>query len=315
MKRGLLWLMVLLWACWPSNAQAEIEARFEVDNPSPLVGEPVHLTLIAQAGRDIVITRWPELQDQHWDILTVQAAEELVTRENDDGTITYQQTYAVLLWYPGEYGTPEATIGYQRIGQEETHEISVAPAFFSVPSVLDAQDLTLRPLKPQIWLPYVSPLLVLAGAAAVVVGGAVAYRLSRARRALLPQPTPVEDAQRYSPAQAALLELRRIQGQNLPVTTQFAAVADCLRVYLQRQFNVSAQDFTTEELIETLLYTRVIPDDIRLELERLLRQADLVKFARYEPGEQNARRYLNAAGRWVQAVDKSVGTLQESDSP
>ncbi len=312
MKLFLLILLYLAWAGQIIYAQAEVEARFTIDFGTPYIGEPVRLILSVETPQEIVITQWPDLQNTDWELFTVQAEGEMTSRTGEDGITVYQQEFTLRLWYPGEYSTPDVAVRYQRVGQEVEEEMPVAPAFFSVPSVLDEQDLSLRPLKPQAWLPYISPLLVLTSAIVIAAALGLSYRLYRSRQAAAHAIAISDNEVRsYSPAQAALVELKRIQQQNPAPAVMYAAIADCLRTYIQRQFNIPAQDFTTQELAEALLHEKPVPDDLRLEAKRVLEQADLVKFAPYEPTEQSAKRYLNTVGRWIQTADKVNDMLSE----
>src|SRR5690606_34331378 len=138
-----------------SLAQADVQAQFTLSNTTPLVGEPVDLTLTVIAPRDVEISEWPDF-DRDWEMFSVLESGDLQISEAAD-SITYTQVYRVTFWYPGEYSTPDISIGYVLPGTADSQQIEVAPAFLSIPSVLEGESLILRPLKPQIWLPYLSP--------------------------------------------------------------------------------------------------------------------------------------------------------------
>ncbi len=287
-----------------SLAQADVQAQFRLSNTTPLVGEPVDLTLTVIAPRDVDISAWPDF-DRDWEMFSVLESGDLQISEAAD-SITYTQVYQVTFWYPGEYSTPDIFIDYILPGAADSQQIEVAPAFLSIPSVLEGESLILRPLKPQIWLPYLSPLVIIgvvAGAVGLIFGG---YRWQKQR--LAQRPALDFDADLLasgSPAHVALSDLKRIYQAKLTPEQIFVEVADCLRVYIQAQFEVSTLDLTTDELIDALYHTRLpISADMQNELHRMLQQADLAKFARYQPNERNAKGYLNAAGKWIQTTDE-----------
>lgn len=291
MKRWLL-LCFLMLLIQPVKAQ-EAVARFSASSGSPLVGEPIELTLTATIPAGAIVISWPEFPTD-WPPFEVRNVSELSINNTD-----YQQKLSVILWIPGEYQTPETTITYQLAENMEAQTLVVEPTFFSVPSVLDQQDMNLRPFKAQISLPYISPLVVIAVAAGL---GAISFfgvrRLRTVRAATLKR--AIEEDGLGPAARAALAELRRIASQGLPPEQLYAEVADCLRTYIQEQMTIAARDMTTAELMDSLR----LPDSLQRELQRILEQADLVKFARYQPGGDTAQKYLEVVGRWVRAADQ-----------
>jgi hypothetical protein len=77
------------------------------------------------------------------------------------------------------------------------------------------------------------------------------------------------------------------------------AVSDTLRVYLEERFQFRAPDRTTEEFLVELQSTHHLTPDQKISLAEFLQNCDLVKFARFEPEEQNLRSLHEAALRLV----------------
>jgi hypothetical protein len=292
MRRWLL-LGFLIFLSQPVYAQLGGTARFSANVGAPLVGQPIDLTLIASVPSGAIMTSWPEFPED-WPPFEVRSVGELMISDTE-----YRQNLTVILWTPGEHQTPETAITYQIAENADVQTLIVEPAFFIVPSVLDGQDTALRPFKAQIALPYVSPLVLVAGAAGMSVLTIFAIRGWRMTRPVILKRTADEDG--LGPAaRAALAELRRIALQGLPPEQIYAAAADCLRTYILDQMTIPARDMTTAELMESLH----LPDALQRELQRLLEQADLVKFARYQPSGDAAQKYLDVAGKWVRAADQ-----------
>jgi hypothetical protein len=105
-------------------------------------------------------------------------------------------------------------------------------------------------------------------------------------------------------ARTALRELRDIAGRNFPVEQLYPAVANGLRTYAQSQFRIPALDLTTVELLQGL--PPHLPVSLQRELQRILEQADLVKFACYQPDAETARRYMDGVEKWVRVADQSI---------
>ena len=64
--------------------------------------------------------------------------------------------------------------------------------------------------------------------------------------------------------------------------------------YIAARWGVGAMEMTSDEIIETMRQEE-LPDKARMDLTAILRDADLVKFAKATPdGEQNEADYLKA---------------------
>ncbi len=67
------------------------------------------------------------------------------------------------------------------------------------------------------------------------------------------------------------------------------AVSDTARAYLEEQFNFHAPERTTEEFLRELGGTKLLLPKQKESLGDFLASCDLVKFAKYEPGENELR--------------------------
>lgn len=80
-------------------------------------------------------------------------------------------------------------------------------------------------------------------------------------------------------------------------------VSDTLRWYLEERFNFHAPERTTEEFLYELRGTDLLTPDQKESLMEFLNRCDLVKFARYEPGEPELRDLHHAAVRLVEETE------------
>jgi hypothetical protein len=200
--------------------------------------------------------------------------------------------------------TPDTFIQYQLTAGGETFNILADPTTVSIPSVIMNGDTALRPLKSPVSLPYLPPWLILV-ALAVLVGGIRLGGWLLARRGLLGSSASLgRDANvANAPRQRALAQLRNLRERQLSPALVYATVADCLRTYIQRQFNVNALDMTTDELMTTLQVQAIFAKRHERDLSRMLEYADLVKFADIEPGERTVKQLLDTAEKWVEGVE------------
>ncbi len=77
-------------------------------------------------------------------------------------------------------------------------------------------------------------------------------------------------------------------------------VSDTVRWYLEERFNFHAPERTTEEFLYELQQTDLLTPDQKESLGQFLQSCDLVKFAKYEPGEPELRALHASALRLVE---------------
>jgi hypothetical protein len=174
-----------------------------------------------------------------------------------------------------------------------------APADGSAPAPPEA-----APLKPALeaernWWPVMAAAVVLALAA---VAAFVLLRRLRARK-----PEPEEEVVPKKPLrpawELALEELDRIAAaqyvQRGELDRQYVEVTETLRRYLENRYGVPALECTTSDLNE-LLRRAPVGTETSARLLSLLREADLVKFAKAAPLPEDARATDGRARRLVE---------------
>jgi hypothetical protein len=175
--------------------------------------------------------------------------------------------------------------------------IKVAPAN-SLSALAEPGTNTLRDIKPPVAIP--DPWLWAAwslGALLLAAALFLAWRYWRRRRAQTP-PVPVIPA--HLRARQKLEEALALLGQPKPFCI---VVSDTARWYLEERFSFRAPERTTEEFLYELKGSLLLTPDQKGSLGEFLNVCDLVKFARYEPGEPELRRLHEAALRLVQETE------------
>lgn len=156
----------------------------------------------------------------------------------------------------------------------------------------------LRDIRPPVdipsgwaWLAWVGAGVALAALAYV----AWKYLQARRRRGV---PAPVVPP--HVLARQRLQEALSLLGQ----PREFCiSVSDTARWYLEQRFNFRAPERTTEEFLHELRATNLLTQAQKTSLGEFLQQCDLVKFARYEPGEAELRQLHGAALRLVEETE------------
>ena len=83
-------------------------------------------------------------------------------------------------------------------------------------------------------------------------------------------------------------------------------VSDTVRFYLEERFEFRAPERTTEEFLHELRGTNLLLPDQKESLGEFLQQCDLVKFAKYEPGEPELRGMHDSALRLVEETEPEI---------
>ena len=312
---SLLLIAVLFVIALPAHAAGTVQVTLTPDRNELTVGDPALLALEVThpAGYQVII---PKLE-QMWGDFEVRSQSAATTTANDDGTETTRQTIEVTLFNLGDFETLPLplTIGD---GAGQVFEEIVPSTLLSVVPTLAEDDSELRDIKPQagLNLPATWPWIVggLLLAAVLAVAGWWAYRRWRGEPFL----APVVDNR--PPWQVAYDELARIEGLGLLGQRRFkeyyTLVTDCLRAYLEAQFNLQVFERTTSELRATLRQSDLAPEQARRFLD-LFSGSDLVKFAKFEPDVESGRRLIEDARELVTdtmgqplTADEAAGTAQ-----
>ena len=97
------------------------------------------------------------------------------------------------------------------------------------------------------------------------------------------------------------------------------AVSDTARTYLEERFDFHAPERTTEEFLRELAGTKLLLPDQKDSLGNFLASCDLVKFAKYEPGEKELLELHGSAVRLVEETEPkdltAAGAQLENGNP
>jgi hypothetical protein len=92
------------------------------------------------------------------------------------------------------------------------------------------------------------------------------------------------------------------------------AVSDAARAYLEERFQYRAPERTTEEFLRELAGTDLLAVEQKESLGGFLESCDLVKFAKYEPGENELRELHASAVRLVEETEPRPVTVKQNQT-
>lgn len=172
------------------------------------------------------------------------------------------------------------------------HEITVEDPISNTPDPLPRDNPEPRPQR-ELW--NTAKQVAIASLIALVVGALVAWLIGRWRRrpkAVPPPPPP------RPPWEVALEELYDLKHAELVKSERFVEhydrVSHIVRRYCGERYGFDGLESTTREMLGIL--RRVIPPIPVLEsIEKFLREADLVKFAKLTPNAEECEHVLSSA--------------------
>jgi hypothetical protein len=164
--------------------------------------------------------------------------------------------------------------------------------------LIDIKDIDAQGFDPGFYKKYIPHALVI-----LALIGALIYWLRRPKqKVIVTPPAPPPPA----PHVWALQQLEQLSAKRLweqgEVKEHYSTLTSILRSYLERRYNIHALEQTTPEIINqlhSLGVTRAMQDDTA----ELLNIADLVKFAKAEPGENL---HVGAIGRVRDFVNATI---------
>jgi hypothetical protein len=126
---------------------------------------------------------------------------------------------------------------------------------------------------------------------AVVAAGVLAIWLWKRRKTT----TATEMVAPPSPFEVAMAALQQLRTQSLPVEAFYTQLSNIVRQYIEGRFGLKAPERTTEEF----LAEAALPEQHMKLLRPFLEECDLVKFAKFTPGESDRLRAFGAAEKFV----------------
>ena len=294
---GLILAVVTLLAARAQDIP-EVTARLEPD--SIFIGD--RFDYVIDVEKDLVqVVEFPVFEPRDGKIELVENCP-VDTLERDGRRLKLRKRYRLAAFDEGRYNLGVARVLYadknivDTLGSRDSLYLEVAT--FQI----DSTSQSIYDLKAQKNLPFRLREIrayIIWGIVLLLLLAAAAYALHRwlAKRGKgfgdLFKPAPP-----LPPHVAAIQALETLHNQKLWQNNRhkqyYSGLTDILRTYIAARWGIGAMEMTSDEIIEAMR-TEELPDKARMDLTSILRDADLVKFAKATPdAEQNESDYLKA---------------------
>ena len=300
----------------PSNAP-RVSGRFEPDS----IGIGDRYLYSIEVEKDLVqTTLFPEFTPQGESLIELVEVMPIDTLERDGRRLKIAQRYRLAAFQEGliNMGKPGVLYADKNIVDTlyTTDSLVLKVATFQI----DSTSQSIYDLKPQLTLPfklaeirgYLMWGLLLAALIALALYGLHRYLEARGRHLKdLFKPAPPEP-----PHVVAIKALEALHHQKLWQNNKhklyYSTLTDILRTYIAGRWGVGAMEMTSDEIIEAMRGVE-LQQKQSMDLTMILREADLVKFAKAMPESEESEAAMRAAWEFVDATKPVEEIAQEEE--
>lgn len=264
------------------------------------MGDRVELTYIVEQAEGNTIT-FPNILDTI--ILGVEVLEPPVydSLELKDGRTRIKQKIVITSFEEGMYFIPPQAFGVENeygadtLFSKESYMEVLGVKVDTTGTIRDIAGLEKAPIIFRDFL----PLFILAGLALIVYLIVYLIRLNQKKKGLIKAPEkPLEPAHIIALRELDRLKALKLWQQN-EVKEHYTELSNIIRAYIERQFDISAMEETTSEIIRDITSSKLNQKVKVNQLQNLLSEADLVKFAKSTPMPEENLKQLEAAYQFV----------------
>jgi len=123
---------------------------------------------------------------------------------------------------------------------------------------------------------------------------------------------------RRTPYQRALDDLKELAEARFLETGRakmyYTRISDILKIYLIKQFHVGSTDLTTREYLRCAEKEEILTP-LTDDIQTVLKESDLVKFAKWSPTTEVSRKILSSTRRVVETSMERYLARKESSTP
>ncbi len=277
---SVLSMILIAWSL-PFGLQAQtksVSARAWVDSTDYLIGDPITVHVVVEHPKGVTVQ--PVTEDSLVGFALLHRIPP--SPQGDNATAT---GVVIARYDSGSANVPPLVYFYTLPGAAPD-TVSTPPVSLTIHTVPVDTTLAYKDLKPPLSVPWtLAEIALYAGIIlAVAALGYLAYRYWKKRKHRKPGEVyvqPAKPAHVLAFEELALLKEKKLWQQGL-IKQFYSEATEVLRRYIERRYEVMALEETTDEILDSL-HTKQVDSGVLAETEKILRRADLVKFAKYQP--------------------------------
>lgn len=307
MKRILYFILLFVFPTL--HAQ---EVKVEANTKNIKIGEQIEYKISVQAPADAAVV-FPEGQ-------TFGALEMVKTNPTDTlkeaGKFRLEKAYYLTQFDEGKYTIPQQKI---QISHKDFYTDSLLVEVHNV--AVDTLKQPLYDAKPiaEVTSPSSSHLwLWIVGIVALLLTAAALYFFVFRKKKLSAE----EERKKLPPFERAIQDLKDLQNSKYLIESQHKAyytrLTDIVKEYLEDEVHILAKESTTDELLAKVTALQQtgklhLSEETINNLKRVLQNADLVKFAKSKPSDNNAEYDRETIENVVIKTQEAIPVIQPED--
>ncbi|NOY76320.1 MAG: protein BatD [Calditrichaeota bacterium] len=310
---GILWVTLLAGNSFSDTGKISIQSA--VDRSQITIGDVITYTVTVTRDKNVKV-KLPGLAENlgQFEIRDYKVFDPV----RRDGKIIDRVQYKISTFDTGDFQIPPIAVQYTIPPDTVKHVLKSEAIKIHVQSVVPSQEGDIKDIKPPVeipfdWHPYVK--YGLWGLLGLIILGALIYFWVRKRsgKPLI----PVKTEPPRPPHELALEALEHLQHSDLlekgQVKAYYSEVSEIIRRYIGGRFGVDALDLTSSELLRELKAIPISDEHVQLMTE-FTELCDLVKFAKYNPEDEENQKVIDWAFQFVRET-QIVETAGDEPAP
>jgi len=282
MVRILKILFIFFLAINLQSFAQSITARASVDSSDYLVGDYINYTFEVKYFKDLLVSQ-PVIRDSINHLEIIKESEPVLTEDEIYKTVVYN---IVLSYYDSaDISIQPIAVKFKLSKDDSVQTILSNPVSFTVHTVEVDLQAEIKDIKSPLTIPldwkFIALIILLSIAVIVVL-----YFLYRRYKKKKSEQPVEQKIYKIPPYLKALQELEQLENQRLwqqgKVKDYHSDITGIIRNYFEERFKLPALELTTRESIERLKKF-TIASHILETTDKFLNNADLVKFAKFNP--------------------------------
>lgn len=287
----------------------DISSRAYTDKTNYEIGDYIYYTIEVSHSKHLRVFK-PVLSDYLKNVEVIKSEEPLVTESKGRKQIIYK--YIISVYDSADVVIPPIPITYQSGRDTTSIYVSTNSVQFSVRSLIINPTEEIKDVKPPITIP-MDLLVIVIIISVLLLAALLSFYYYKKNQKKKQKQLTKKRIYIIPPHVKALTELHSLEEQKLwqqgLVKEYHSKITEIIRRYFEERFHILALESSTSEIMEQL--TRVVlPEEIYDTVRDFLNNADLVKFAKFQPlpsiNEEMMRQAINIVENTIPVQQESV---------
>ena len=252
-----------------------------------LIGEQIKLNISNNINET---NKWPTYEDLLIDGLEIIEADKIDTINN-----TISQNFIITAWDSGTYYIPPITFSEK----SKTEGILLTVATINIEEGAELKDIKAPMNAPigwsDIW-PWITGILII-----YLIFYILKKYFSTKNKTIISKPKIIIPADITALNQLSELEKAKMWEQG-NIKEYHSQLSEIIRRYMENRFKFIALELTTDEILREL--KSIVSNEVSNNLKTILQRADLAKFAKSKPIDNENTESMRLAKQFVQSTKK-----------